>query len=174
MENIAAFQSFFGRVTGKSEKRGAIYAPKDQEALSDRIKRHLEREFGDQGLGIIVNREVMIRPSGETGEGEITDILVDAIAQDPLEQTYSRITVVIETKCCWYAELHERMERQLANRYLKDTSYHHGLYIVGWYFCPQWNDSDYRLLHNAYKIPMKGKSMREELNSLTPKAIERA
>jgi hypothetical protein len=37
------------------------------------------------------------------------------------------------------------MEGQLIGRYLKDNPQcSHGLYLVGWYNCDQWDDQDYR------------------------------
>ena len=36
------------------------------------------------------------------------------------------------------------MENQLVNRYLKDNRCQHGLYLVGWFNCDQWDDNDYR------------------------------
>jgi len=36
------------------------------------------------------------------------------------------------------------METQLANRYMKENNVACGLYIVGWYLCEKWADTDYR------------------------------
>ena len=36
------------------------------------------------------------------------------------------------------------METQLVNRYLKNNTCQHGLYLVGWFDCQQWDSSDYR------------------------------
>ena len=36
------------------------------------------------------------------------------------------------------------MENQLLNRYLNKKSYTHGIYLVGWYQCKQWDKEDYR------------------------------
>jgi hypothetical protein len=36
------------------------------------------------------------------------------------------------------------MENQLVNRYLKYNRCQHGLYLVGWFNCDQWDDNDYR------------------------------
>jgi hypothetical protein len=125
------------------------YHPKDENELSDYVKRHLERELG--GNGVIVNREVEIRAS-RGGTGEITDIHIDAVISWDEMRTLSRkvtediITVIIEVKGCWHDEVETAMETQLLNRYLKDNSQcQHGIYIVGWYVCQAWNGTgDYR------------------------------
>ena len=36
------------------------------------------------------------------------------------------------------------MKTQLVNRYLKDNQCQHGLYLIGWFNCNQWDDNDYR------------------------------
>lgn len=74
--------------------------------------------------------------------GERTDILVQAsIGSDAARET---VTVTIEVKGEWTAELHTAMETQLLNRYMAENDCSHGLYLVGWYHCPQWNDPDDR------------------------------
>ena len=47
-------------------------------------------------------------------------------------------------KGCWNAELNTAMVSQLVNRYLKDNQCHHGLYLVGWFQCSEWDQSDWR------------------------------
>ncbi len=36
------------------------------------------------------------------------------------------------------------MQTQLADRYLRDNPSRHGLYLIGWFNCPQWDRTDYR------------------------------
>jgi hypothetical protein len=121
--------------------------PKDENALADRLKRHLEDDIG--GRAVVVNREVEIRRGdGEgdnKGKGERTDIHVDAIVpSNDGAQEWSTITAIIEVKGAWHAELRKAMEMQLRDRYLKDNSCEHGLYVVGWFECPQWDRTDSR------------------------------
>lgn len=54
------------------------------------------------------------------------------------------MTVIIEAKGCWYQRLYKEMEAQLAGRYLRDNRCRHGLYLVGWFYCPQWDPEDLR------------------------------
>lgn len=36
------------------------------------------------------------------------------------------------------------MKTQLVDQYLKDNQCRHGIYLVGWYMCDQWNDDHYQ------------------------------
>ena len=54
------------------------------------------------------------------------------------------VAVIVEVKGCWNAELKTGMACQLRDRYLADNDCRHGLYVVGWYACPQWDVSDPR------------------------------
>ena len=42
------------------------------------------------------------------------------------------------------SELNDAMETQLLEQYLKDNDCQHGLYLVGWFNCDQWDPKDYR------------------------------
>jgi hypothetical protein len=106
-----------------------IYTPKDEDRFASLVARHLNDDL--QGRGIIVNREVEVR------KGERTDIYVDAIAKDG-----TRVTVVVEAKGCWNPELRTAMKVQLAERYLVNARTTRGLYLVGWFYCDHWNESD--------------------------------
>lgn len=120
---------------------GGPYTPKDENAFSDYVKRFLEADLRSQG--VILNREVEIRRGTAPGSGERTDIHVDAVVHLP-NGRFDSITVIIEAKGCWHVELESAMETQLVNRYLKENRCRHGLYLVGWFNCPQWDISDRR------------------------------
>jgi len=117
--------------------------PKDENELSDFVKLHLEDDL--KKTGIIVNREVQIRRGYKPGgKGEITDLHVDAISLDPQRKILDVVTVIVETKGCWNAQLNTAMETQLKEQYLKDNKCEYGVYLVGWFNCPQWDASDSR------------------------------
>ena len=120
-----------------------LYQPKDEERFSDFVKLHLDEDL--RGRGVIVNREVQIR-RGEGGvPGERTDIHVDAIRRaGPTDEDYDTITAIVEVKGNWHRELFAAMETQMVRRYLRDNQAQHGLYLVGWFNCPQWDGSDSR------------------------------
>jgi len=124
---------------GKGRKR---YWPKHEERLSDFVKWHLQDDL--VGRGIVLNREVVIRGGGPPAAGERTDIHVDAVVPQCGQGPYDRVTVIIETKGCWHSELKTAMKAQLVDRYLDDNACQHGVYLVGWYHCAQWDDGDYR------------------------------
>ena len=118
------------------------FHPVDENAYSDYVKRHLEREL--KYGGIIVNREVEIRRGEGSGTGERTDIHVGAIVTDEQGRARDVLTAIIEAKGCWNKDLKIAMKTQLSNRYLCDNQTNHGLYLIGWFNCPQWDDDDYR------------------------------
>ncbi|MEM9264764.1 MAG: hypothetical protein AAGA46_04500 [Cyanobacteria bacterium P01_F01_bin.13] len=118
------------------------YRPKDENALSDYIKRFLDKDL--KARGIIVNREVELRRGYGDKPGERTDIHVDAIIKHPNSKLYDSITVIIEVKGCWHREVKTAIKTQLVDRYLADNACSHGLYLVGWFDCPQWDNQDSR------------------------------
>lgn len=119
-----------------------VYRPKDENSLSNYIKRHLGKDLEQKG--IVSNREVQIRRGTGGASGESTDIHVDAVAPRGAGAAYVKVSVIIEVKGCWHAELDTAMEAQLVDRYLKDNQCQHGLYVVGWFNCPQWDPEDSR------------------------------
>ena len=106
------------------------------------MKLHLDEDL--RNAGIVVNREVEIRRGHSPGIGERTDIHVDAISYNATGDVLDRVTAIIETKGCWYRDLDSAMETQLENRYLKDNQCRHGIYLIGWFDCAQWDNGDYR------------------------------
>lgn len=129
------------------------YRPKGENIFSDYVKKHLKEELVQKG--IIVNREVQIRG------GQKTDIHVDAIAKGGRDEIFERVSVIIEVKGCWHRELKHAMEMQLVGRYLKNNQCRHGLYLVGWFNCSQWDEQDSR---NKSAPKMSLEEIGEELN----------
>ncbi len=123
-----------------------VSRPKDENALSDYLKLYLEEDL--KGRGVIANREVEIRrrqgTKGVAAPGERTDIQVDAVVRKSNGEVCDPVTVIIEVKGCWNKELNIAMQTQLVDRYLKDNSCQHGLYLVGWFNCNQWDSNDSR------------------------------
>ncbi|QEL19854.1 NACHT domain-containing protein [Limnoglobus roseus] len=123
---------------GKDGKKSNKYRPKEENRVSDAIALHLQRDLA--GRRVAVNREVEVRPAQGGGAGERTDIHVVAWSagrQDP-------VTVVIEVKGGWHAEVRTAMQTQLRDRYLADSRVTHGVYLVAWFCCPQWDTDDDR------------------------------
>ncbi|MBI4650343.1 hypothetical protein HY745_03465 [Candidatus Desantisbacteria bacterium] len=114
------------------------FRPKNENDFSDFIKTHLVEDL--QENKIICLREVQIRrKQGEGGKrGENIDIDVKGF----IPSTNKNINVIIEVKGCWHNEVNKAMETQLLNRYLNESGCNHGIYLVGWYCCNQWDGKD--------------------------------
>ena len=112
------------------------FRPKDENAISDYIKIHLDEDI--RSKGIIINREVQIH------RGEKTDIHVDAVIEDIDNGYFNSISVIIEVKGCWNNELSNAMQTQLIEKYLKNNNCKHGLYLIGWFNTKKWDEGDYR------------------------------
>ena len=94
---------------------------------------------------MILNREVVIRKGEGEGRGERTDIHVDAVGSGSDPEMPDLVSAIVEAKGCWNSELDTAMEEQLAGRYLADNATcRHGLYLVGWFNCGQWDEADWR------------------------------
>ncbi len=125
-----------------NQVRKRTWKPKDENWFSSYVEDHLKKEL--TAKGVIVNREVVIRRSTGNRKGERVDIQVDAVSKSPNGEEYDRISVVIEVKGCWHNELDQAMRTQLVARYLNEARCQHGLYLVGWFNCPQWSGRDSR------------------------------
>ena len=110
--------------------------PRDESDLSDFLKLHLEEDL--KARGIIVNREVQIHKK------EKTDIHVDTFVRSIDGQIIECVSVIIEVKGSWHQELDTAMQTQLKEQYLTNNHCQHGLYLVGWFNCDQWDEQDYR------------------------------
>lgn len=118
------------------------FRPVDENAISDHVRRFLQR--GLQESGIVLNREVEISRVPNAPAGMRTDIKVDAITNADNSRTFSTITAVIETKGCWNPELMTAVRTQLVDGYLVKLAAPVGIYLVGWFDKPKWDPADYR------------------------------
>jgi hypothetical protein len=75
---------------------------------------------------------------------EKTDIHVDTFVRQADTQQVDMISAIIEVKGSWNRELETAMRTQLKDRYLQNNHCKHGLYLVGWFNCDQWDEQDYR------------------------------
>ena len=122
---------------------GGSQRPKDEDWFTDYVKQHLVEDL--RGRGLVLNREVVIRKGEGGGRGERTDLHVSAFSSGSDPNALDSVCVVVEAKGCWNDELDTAMEEQLVDRYLADNaSCRHGLYLVGWFNCTQWDSEDRR------------------------------
>lgn len=115
------------------------FKPKSENSFSNFVKSHLTEDLKQSG--IVALREVQIRPpkQGEGGSpGELTDIYATLFVPSSQEH----FIVIIEVKGCWHEKVQTAMETQLLNRYLNESGCDHGIYLVGWYSCNQWDGKD--------------------------------
>ncbi|SEP46878.1 NACHT domain-containing protein [Propionispora vibrioides] len=122
------------------------YRPKSENDFSDLIKVLLEYELVNRG--VVLNREVEIRRNRGGTSGQRTDIHVEAVSNT---NTNDVVKVIIEAKGCWHDKLESAMETQLANGYLKENECNHGVYLVGWFNCKQWDPDDKSSRRQAFK-----------------------
>jgi len=126
----------------KLRGEGRIFRPIRETSMSDYIKRHLDKTL--RGAGVILNREVEIRPALGGKKGEDTDIFVDVVVPQGESGRVQRISAVIEVKGCWNPDLAHAMKNQLVDRYMTESGINYGIYAVGWFVCPQWDQRDSR------------------------------
>jgi hypothetical protein len=94
--------------------------------------------------GVIANREVKLRAYLGGAKGEQTDVHVDVTVPGVDPGVLEKLTVIIEVKGCWNPDLNHAMQTQLVDRYLTGGDCHHGIYVVGWFACDQWDPADGR------------------------------
>ena len=118
----------------------AKFKPKSENDFSDFVKNHITQDLNRSG--IIALREVEIRRrQGKGGNpGERTDLYITGYV--PSKQKYVR--VIVEVKGCWHKEVRTAMETQLLDRYLNESNCEHGIYLVGWFSCNQWDKRESR------------------------------
>jgi hypothetical protein len=151
-ENLSALKK-------RKKKSSPRFEPRNEEAVSNWLASHLRDDIGERG--VVVNREVVIRPSRGSIPGQRTDISIDALLPGRQDDA-TRITVIIEVKGNWNTELSKAMETQLRDSYLKENSCHNGLYVVACFDSPDWNPGDYR---SKLAHPKQRKLMREKVQA---------
>lgn len=113
--------------------RGRVkyFKPEDEVAMTELIASWLESDL-DPERGITLQREVQVQWN------ERTDIEVRAVAVQG--STLRPLTVVIEAKGCWHPKVKTAIRMQLAETYLQNAGWTHGVYLVVWTHCDRWND----------------------------------
>jgi len=113
--------------------------PRDEEYLSDHLKRYL-----DLGLttDVVINREVQIRRKlfKDGASGSRTDIWIQAT-----DKNGSVLTLCIEVKCNWNGSAKTALKDQLIGKYMSGGTATAGIFLLGWFECGSWDNSDNRL-----------------------------
>ncbi len=108
------------------------YRPKPEESVSREIA---------EGIRLILHgRGVQATCEPKMRSGQFIDIYISATTRSNNQIA----TIIIEVKGCWNKELKTAQETQLAMRYLRDRSSKEAVYLVAWFLCDKWDDSDTR------------------------------
>ena len=124
------------------KQKGGMWIPVDENGFSDHVTRYLKRELGTRG--VVVNREVEVGRVPGAPVGDRTDIKVDSWSRAPGGGRGDTVTVVIEAKGSWNAELREAIANQLRDNYLRRFGARYGIYLVAWFDAEKWDDNDKR------------------------------
>jgi hypothetical protein len=119
------------------ENKITVWSPKDENNFSTRLKLHFERDL--ESRAILSSREVQIRPKLGNDPAQLVDILVQAVPFGEDGKPGKSFTVVVEVKCAWNNGVLEDMEKQLYGRYLANSEYDFGIYVVAYFTCNAWN-----------------------------------
>jgi hypothetical protein len=123
-----------------------VIQPRDEGDFCDFVVSHLRQDL--KGCGIVSLREVEVRRGLRSGDvrvrGQRTDIYVAAHLEERGLGPPSEILAFIEAKGCWNRELKSGLRDQLVDRYLRMNDCGFGLYLVGWFNCPAWDNEDPR------------------------------
>ncbi|MFF4880208.1 hypothetical protein [Micromonospora sp. NPDC000668] len=112
------------------------YAPPEENELSDRLARELERRVRPR-IAMLRETEIQPRLAGEAGDQPDLLAIASANAGDAVK-------LPIEVKCNWHRDVITAIEAQLGNRYLRGPHGSTGIYIVGYYDGDAWISGDTR------------------------------
>jgi hypothetical protein len=119
-------------------RRGLTWRPKPEGTLVAYLAHELDLRL--QRRGIVINREVMVKPTDAGDSGERPDILVDAT--DSTSHEIDIVTVPVEVKGAWHSAVLTAQRDQLAGQYLNATGSDAGIYLVGWFPLDLWDADD--------------------------------
>lgn len=134
----------------KRTRRRIVWRPKLEGGLVSYIAHELDLRLARRA--IVINREVVIKPTDAGDSGERPDILVEAIAPDTTLDTATTATVPIEIKGCWHEAVPTAQRTQLADRYLPAAQSDAGVYLIGWYPLDLWTADDRKPKRTAAKL----------------------
>lgn len=117
------------------------HRPKRENEISDWLQRWLIADL--RGRGVVIGREVQIRPGPGGKMGESGDLVVEAVASEHVVDA-DVVTVTVEVKGCWHREVDDAMRHQLVERYLRPAGHTQGIYVVAWFAGDGWDPADYR------------------------------
>lgn len=158
-----------------TRNRKKVWEPKDENNLSDCLVLHLKRDLKKRG--IFASREVMIRKRFEEERAQLIDIVVTAVPFTEDGKPGDPVTVIVEVKCAWNDGVLKDMNRQLFARYLCNSEYDFGIYLVAYFSCKGWNRlKDSRISNGESRTSIKNLraklSLQAQQISTTEKRID--
>lgn len=152
--------------SAKGTRRPLAWRPKREGTLAA----YLAHEFALRlaGRAVVINREVVVKPTDAGDSGERPDLLVQAISIDGELDAAEVVSVPVEIKGSWHEAVLTAQRDQLANRYLPAEKTDAGVYVVGWYPIDLWTAQDSKPKSNAKKL----KGSEALLEALSDQAAE--
>lgn len=138
LAGLAAFQQ---RLVGLDPQASDLWdtasaRPKGEQEIGRVLSRFLKDHLAQRGVFLV--REPEARPSKSgAGRGESIDIWIEAVVGNRTTDA-SSVTVIVELKGSWNADLLTAMEDQLVDRYLEPPLHRHGIYVVAWFGRDRW------------------------------------
>ncbi len=133
---------------------------------------HISREIAHELQDILYLRGIKVTREVKIREDQIVDIYLSAVTADSRKRI---VSMIIEVKGCWHAELKEAQETQLAMKYLKDNLSKQGIYLVVWFLCDKWSKQDQRRRKTPKQAPAELRSFLDRqsagVNDATGSAI---
>ncbi|MFC9664615.1 hypothetical protein ACFVJ5_30645 [Nocardia sp. NPDC127606] len=128
-------------------ERISLFRPKPEGSFGVYITHELKLRLADRP--VVVNREVVVQPTGPGDSGLRPDILVGAISHQSSEIA-ATMTVPIEIKGIWHKDVLTAQQGQLLP-YLRMTNSSSGVYLVAWYPLDQWTTAKDNVSRNKTK-----------------------
>jgi hypothetical protein len=123
-------------------RRPLKWRPKPEGALAAYLAHELTLRL--ELHNVVVNREVVVRPTDAGDSGERPDIVIDAVVPESHDTTTDaeKFSVPVEVKGAWHKHVLTAQKDQLAERYLPDMNTDSGVYVVGVYPVALWDADD--------------------------------
>ena len=131
------------RVSRRGAHRPLKWRPKPEGTLAAYLANQLTLRLANRR--VLVNREVVVRPTGPGDAGERPDLLVEAFIESRYaskEEAATLLRVPVEIKGSWHHAVRTAQYSQLANRYLRYLSSDVGVYVIGLFSVELWDADD--------------------------------
>ncbi|MEU0528964.1 NACHT domain-containing protein [Amycolatopsis tolypomycina] len=115
----------------RGKARPLKWRPKPEGTLAAYLANQLSLRLANRR--VLVNREVVVRPTGPGDSGERPDLLVEAFVESRSisEEMAILLRVPVEIKGSWHHAVRTAQFSQLANRYLRYVGSDAGVYVIG-------------------------------------------